>query len=368
MENKEQYEKLVCSLAAKAVIGKRDDYPFVIKPIPDSDEQGQLDPRVYRVQQQQAQAMASMERTIPDPSDMTKFVSTIRAMFGWVNEDITETKVDTTYKTIEGSNGPIPLRIYTPIQEGSLPVVVFFHGGGFIGGSVDVVENPCKALAEKAGAVVVSVDYRLAPEHAFPAGLTDCFETVQWVYKHAEEIQADPHKIAVSGDSAGGNLATVCALMDRDKGTNMIKYQALIYPTVNMADVEIEDFKWSLDQYDIRNHQEFIVPSVQGLGQMSEMILNMYLQNNAEPTNPYFSPLLAEDLRGMPETLIVVAEFDYLRLECEAYARKLTRAGVATKLIQYNGVDHAFIDKSGLYPQAEDCLHEIAKDIKRIFL
>ena len=180
-----------------------------------------------------------------DPSDMTGFVKGMRAMMGWNNDDVTKTKVETTYKTIDGTNGPIPLRIYTPTNEGILPAVVFFHGGGFMGGSVDVVENPCKALAEKAGAVVVSVDYRLAPEHSFPAGLTDCFDTVKWVYEQAEDIRVNSQQIAVSGDSAGGNLATVCALMDHEKGTGMIKFQALIYPTVNMSAAPTEDLSWS---------------------------------------------------------------------------------------------------------------------------
>lgn len=367
MDNKEQYGKLVSLLEENTVVSKRDNYDYAVKPIPDSDALGQLDSRVYDVQMQQAAAMASAERPSFDPSDTPTFVKTIRAMFGWKNEDITVTQIDTVYKVINGASSSIPIRIYSPSVEGRLPVVVFFHGGGFIGGTVDVVENPCKALAEKAGAVVVSVDYRLAPEHAFPAGLNDCFAAVQWVYEHADEIGADPQQIAVAGDSAGGNLAAVCSLMDRDQGTNMIKYQALIYPTVNMGAVETEDFKWRLDEYDIRNHRELIMAGVEGIGGMSNLIVNLYLQNNAESSDPYFAPLLAADLSGMPETLIVTAEYDYLRLECEAYARKLTRSGVATKLIQYNGMDHAFLDKTGLYPQAEDCVHEISKDIKRIF-
>ncbi|MFD0697744.1 alpha/beta hydrolase [Paenibacillus sp. GCM10027628] len=367
MDNKEPYATLVSLLEENAVVVKRNNYDYVVKPIPDSDAEGQLDPRVHRVQQQQAEAMASADRPIFDPSDIPNFVKTMRAVFGWKNDDVTRSEIATVYKTIDGTNGPIPLRIYTPAREGRMPAVVFFHGGGFLAGTVGVVENPCKALAEKAGAVVVSVDYRLAPEHAFPAGLTDCFESVQWVYEHAGEIGVNPQQIAVSGDSAGGNLATVCALMDRDKGTGMIQYQALIYPTVNMVGVETEDFKWSLDEYDIRNHHELIVAGVKGLGGMGNLILDLYLQNNAEPTDPYVAPLLAEHLSGMPETLIVTAEYDYLRLECESYARKLSRSGVSTKLIQYNGMDHAFLDKTGLYPQAEDCVNEIAKEMKRIF-
>lgn len=145
------------------------------------------------------------------------------------------------------------------------------------------------------------------------------------------------------------------------------RYQALIYPTVNMGAVETEDFQWSLDEYDIRKQRELIIAGIEGLGAGSGLLLNLYLQNRTEPTDPFVAPLLANDLKGMPETLIVTAEYDFLRIEDEAYARELARSGVATKLIQYSGMDHAFMDKLGLYPQAEDCMNEIAKDIRRIF-
>lgn len=236
-----------------------------------------------------------------------------------------------------------------------------------IGGSLKTVENPCKALAEKADAVVVSVDYRLAPEHAYPAGLTDCFDAVKWVFGHAAEIGVNPQQIAVCGDSAGGNLATVCAMMDRDRGSGMIKFQALIYPSVNMAGVQTEDFEWSIEQYTVHNHRELIIPALEGLKQGGSFFQDMYLQKQTNPEHPYVSPLLADDLNGLPESLVIVAEYDFLRLEDEAYARKLFRSGVPTRIIRYSGMDHAFIDKIGLYPQAEDCMEEIAEAVKRRF-
>ncbi|WP_338752341.1 alpha/beta hydrolase [Bacillus sp. FJAT-52991] len=367
MSNATSYVNLVSKLSEEIQAVKKRGFDFIAKPIPDSDAIGELDPRVLQVTLQAAEKMAAMENKPFDPSDTMSFVKGLRAMMGWNNDDVTKSKVETTYKTIDGTNGPIPLRIYTPSNEGVLPAIVFFHGGGFIGGSVDVVENPCKALAEKAGAVVISVDYRLAPEHPYPAGLTDCFESVTWVYEHAEEIRVNPEQIAVSGDSAGGNLATVCALMDIEKGTGMIKLQALIYPTVNMANVQTEDFNWSLDQYEIRNHSELITPMIKGLAESGDLFFKLYLQNNAEIIDPHVSPLLSDQLSSMPQTLIAIAEFDYLKVECEAYAAKLARSGVPTKLIQYNGTDHAFMDKIGLYPQAEDLMNEIAKEVKRVF-
>lgn len=367
MKGNNRYEDLVKELGRHARVKKVDGYECVIKPIPGIEASGRLDPRVYEVQLRGQQAIKDNPMPQLAPGD-PGFIGQMRAMMGWENKDITASQIETEFKTITGTYGDIPLRIYKPsvIHGQKRPAVVFFHGGGFIGGSVDVVENPCKALAEKAEAVVVSVDYRLAPEHPFPAGVTDCFESVKWVYDHAEELGVDPSFICVSGDSAGGNMAAVCSLMDRDQGTDMIRYQALIYPTVNMAGAETEDFRWSLGAYDIREHEELIMPGLMGMKGSGDLIPNFYLPEGADKHNPYFSPLLAENLSRQPETLIIAAEYDYLRIEDEAYAAKLARFGVPTRYIRYNGMDHAFLDKTGLYPQAEDCLNEISKDIRRL--
>lgn len=367
MNTAEHADALVSKLGEKTEETERDGYRFTVKPIPDSDAAGPLDPRVYDVLREQAMPPFSHVERRMEAEDVRQ----MRAMMGWPNTPVHRTEVETVCRTIHGTNGPIPLRIYTPEGEGPeapRPAVVFFHGGGFIGGTVDVMENPCRALAEKAGAVVVSADYRLAPEHAFPAGLTDCFETVQWVHRHARELGADPSRIAVAGDSAGGNLAAVCAMMDRDRGTKMIRFQALVYPTVNVSGTETEDFRWSEEAYDIPEHRdrELILGGLHGLGGSFPGLVELYLQGTTESTHPYVSPLLAESLGDLPETLIVTAEFDYLRLEEEAYARKLARSGVPVRMIRYNGTDHAFLDKLGLYPQAEDCLNEIAKEMRRV--
>lgn len=339
-----------------------------IKRIPDSESGGELDPKVYEIlnrSKRDADEGGKASNSQIGPESFS--IEQLRGLMGWENTDITQTAIKTVYREIIGTNGSIPVRIYSPATEGVHPCVLFFHGGGFIGGSLKTVENPCKALAEKANAIVVSVDYRLAPEHAFPAGLTDCFDAVEWVFRHADEIGVNPKQIAVCGDSAGGNLATVCAMMDRDRGSGIIKFQALIYPTVNMAGVQTDDFEWSIEQYTINNHHELIIPALEGLKQGGSFMQDMYLQKKTELDNPYVSPLLADDLTDMPEAMVIVAEYDYLRLEGEAYARKLSRSGVQTELICYNGMDHAFIDKIGLYPQAEHCMEEIAAAIKRLF-
>lgn len=359
----ETYGDLICMLKERLSTRMIGEVEYVEKRIPDSDEEGILDPRVVQLKREEEKAgkgpgaFSALSALSPEefPVDL------IRSKMGYPNLDLS-TNIRTEHRMIDGHHGEIPIRIYSPIEGDQLPAVVYFHGGGFFGGSLDAVENPCKALAEKAGAVVISVGYRLAPEHPFPAGATDCYDAVHWVHQHASALRVHPDQVAVAGDSAGGNLATVCALADKMGRKGMIKYQALIYPKVNLAD----DFPWSLDEYTINNHHDLIMPLLEGLRGMGGIVNALYLKGGTAPENPLVSPLLSEDLQGMPKTLIITAEYDYLRLEGEAYARKLGEAGVESKVIRYNGMDHAFIDKFGVYPQAEDCIDEIAKDIRKL--
>lgn len=219
-----------------------------------------------------------------------------------------------------------------------------------------------KPLAEKAGAVVVSVDCRLAPEYPDPAGLTDCLDAVTWVHTHAKELGVDPMRLAVAGDSAGGNLSAACAIMDRDRKGGMIALQAHIYPTVDLACAPRDEYRWDLSEYSIKHQRELIESMILTLRADACRLHRAYLQGN-DPTDPLVSPLYVPDATGLAPALILTAEYDALRLEAEAFARKLTRAAVRTRVIRYCGIDHAFVDKVGLYPQAEDCTKEIAVEI-----
>lgn len=219
-----------------------------------------------------------------------------------------------------------------------------------------------KPLAEKAGAVVVSVDCRLAPEYPYPAGLTDCLDAVTWVHTHAKELGVDPMRLAVAGDSAGGNLSAACAIMDRDRKGGMIALQAHIYPTVDLACAPRDEYRWDLSEYSIKHQRELIESMILTLRADACRLHRAYLQGN-DPTDPLVSPLYVPDATGLAPALILTAEYDALRLEAEAFARKLTRAAVRTRMIRYCGIDHAFVDKVGLYPQAEDCTKEIAVEI-----
>jgi acetyl esterase len=337
-----------------------------IKRIPDSDQQDDLDPRVLKVL-----GSRKIGSLFPEPirtgslDPKTVDLREIRASMGWPNIDVTAGGIHTEERDIPATDLPIPIRIYSPEKSSKMPAVVFFHGGGFIGGTVKAVENPCKALAEKAGAVVVSVDYRLAPEHPFPEGLVDCFNAVTWVCENARELNIDAKGITVAGDSVGGNFSAACAIMDRDRKTGMIALQALIYPTVDLVCRPCKEYTWDLSEYNIKHHSELIEGVISALRGDVGPLRSFYLQGH-DAGDPLVSPLYVADASGLPPVLILTAEYDALRLEAEAFARKLTRACVRTRLIRYRGMDHAFMDKIGLYPQAEDCIEEIAGEIRRL--
>jgi acetyl esterase len=228
---------------------------LLIKKIPDSDVEEDFDPRVLQAQLEQARVQVLAPKPESEILDIEYFpIREVRANTSWPNTDVSTREIATTFRIIQGGQVDIPVRIYSPKGTRALPAVVFFHGGGFITGSVQLVEDPCKALADKAGAVVISVDYRLAPEHPFPAGLTDCFDAVKWAFHHAGEIGVNPVQIAVAGDSAGGNLATVCALIDRDMKAGMIHYPGLVYPLVNFGNQPVGDHEWRFDEYTSTPH------------------------------------------------------------------------------------------------------------------
>lgn len=361
------YLELVQQLAEQTEMVEENSVQKITKAIPDYEIDGELDPRVLLTLTKAFEKRGNSEKV-----DWTKVgindipIEAMRSSMGWSNKNVTTTEITTKLLTIEGENGQIPVRVYSPKQVKNMPAIIYFHGGGFIGGTLKTVQNPCKALAEKANAVVISVDYRLAPEHPFPAGLVDCFDSVKWVYSNSEQFRINRDQLTVCGDSAGGNLATVCALLDKVNQTNMIKYQALIYPVVNLHSDETEDYKWDIEAYNIINDKEIIHFTINSLKDLSPLLDKLYLQGK-DSSDPYVSPILSENLSLMPEALIITAEYDALRLEAEAYAKKMAREGVNTTLIEYKGMDHAFIDKIGLYPQAEDCMNEIAKGIKNFF-
>jgi acetyl esterase len=235
----------------------------------------------------------------------------------------------------------IPLRAYRPIgaREGPLPCLIYYHGGGWVLGDIETVDNLCRRIANASGCVVVSVGYRHAPETKFPGPLDDCFEAVAFVVREADSLGVDGSRIAVGGDSAGGNLAAAVAIKARDVGAPEIRFQLLAYP--------ITDF-----QFDTPSYHE----NAEGYGLSREMMIwywDQYLARPEDGKSPLASPLKAENLVGLPPALIITAGFDVLRDEGLAYADRLKAAGVPATVQHYPGMIHGFLQMADSFDQGK---------------
>jgi acetyl esterase len=224
----------------------------------------------------------------------------------------------------------IPVRVYRPQTEHPAPVVVFLHGGGWVTGTLDTHDPYCRALATEAGVVVVSVDYRLAPEHKFPAGLEDCSEAAEWVLRHAEELGGDSARVLVGGDSAGGTLATVVALLLRGReDLPRLAGQILLYPTTGYYDPPTRSYLENAEGYGLTRRGMI-------------WFWDHYLNDRSEAADFRVAPLLAPSLAGLPPAFVVTAEYDILRDEGQAYAKRLEESGVEVTHVYAEGMNHGF--------------------------
>ncbi len=246
-------------------------------------------------------------------------------------------------RVLEGPGGPLSVRLYRLHGDGAGPLVVYFHGGGWTIGGIDTHDAVCQQLAVGTPAVVVSVDYRLAPEHPFPAALEDAEVATAWAAAHAEELGGDG-RLVVAGDSAGGNLAAVVARHARDKGGPSIDFQLLLYP--------VTDLTCSHPSYEENGEGNLLTRN------LMELFISSYL-SGADPGDPDVSPLLAADLAGLPPAHVVTAEFDPLRDEGEAYARRLAEAGVAASFTRYEGTIHYFLAMDGIFDESRRAMAEV---------
>jgi acetyl esterase len=304
-----------------------------------------LDPLARKLLDQLAQSgMPSLE-TMP--------VAQARAMFAALSmpqsEKVALARVED--RRIPGPAGEIPVRIYTPEGQGPLPVLVFFHGGGWVIGNLETHDDICRVLARAVPALVVSVDYRLAPEHPFPAAVEDSYAALGWVAENAAAIGGDPARLAVGGDSAGGNLAAVVSLLARDRGGPRIAHQLLIYPVTDMRG----------DSVSMREN---------GTGYFLTHDLMTWFSNHyvsaQERLLPHASPLLAPDLAGLPPATVITAEFDPLRDEGESYAARLREFGVPAEHTRYDGMIHGFFTML-MFRQAQEAIESATSALRRSF-
>jgi len=235
--------------------------------------------------------------------------------------------------TAQGPAGDIPVRVYRPEGAAPLPLLLWYHGGGFVIGDLDTADRTARKLAVGSGALVVSIDYRLAPEHPAPASADDCLTALRWIIEHAADLGSDASRVAVGGDSAGGNLAAVTALAARDEGIPL-RHQLLVYP--------VTDCTMSSASY-TDNADGYLLTA-----DSMDWFIGHYLSGGADAKDPRVSPLYADDVSGVAPAFVVTAEFDPLRDEGEAYAERLRDAGVDVELRRFDGQIHGFVALSGV--------------------
>ncbi len=253
---------------------------------------------------------------------------------------------------IPGPYRPIPARVYTPDLPGPLPVAVSFHGGGWVIGTLEIDDYRCQNLARDAGCVVVGIDYCMAPEHPFPAPVEECYAATAWVSEHAAELGADPRRLAVTGNSAGANLAAAVALMARDRGGPAIGFQLLNYPVTD-SDLTRPSYR--------ENGLGYGLTTV-AMG----WFLDQYLPDPASRTNPYALPIHAADLSGLPPALVITCEYDVLRDEGEAYGEALQAAGNRVEISRYAGMPHGFLSMLPLCPESGVAMAEGARAMRSV--
>jgi len=247
----------------------------------------------------------------------------------------------------------IPIRAYVNSTRICLPALVYFHGGGWVLGDLDGVDWVCRSLTVATGCAVFSVGYRLAPESKFPTPAEDCYQVTKWLVENASTQGLDPNRVAVGGDSAGGNLAAAVCLMARDRRGPVLVHQLLIYPITNHA-------------FNTKSYRDYANGYYLTTEDM-RWFWNHYLREETDGSNPYASPLVAKNLSGLPPALVVTAGFDPLRDEGEAYSARLQEAGVNSRLIRFDSMVHGFLDFTDL-KQTRQAIDESALELRRVFL
>ena len=252
---------------------------------------------------------------------------------------------------IPGPSADLPIRIYRPTTNQSAPAIVYFHGGGWVLNFLDIYDASLARLANESGATIISVNYQKAPEHPFPIPFDDCYATLLWVIAHADELNIDPARIGVSGDSAGANLASGVAIKARDNNISLA-FQLLIYPC-NDRDFETDSYLKNATGYGLST-------------QAMKWFWDQYLQGTQHDTNPYAVPMNAQSLKNVAPSIIITAQYDPLISDGEKYAELLRRDGVKVIYKEYAGMIHGFFTNMAVTPTARESINFAAGEIKKL--
>ncbi|WP_354683556.1 alpha/beta hydrolase [Cupriavidus necator] len=304
----------------------------------------------------QARAVLEAMAAMPSPDFSTlraaDYRAALAAMPAFAPGDTIAAQHDLT---IEGAAGPLRARLYRPDDSAALPLVVYFHGGGFVVCGLDSHDNICRGLARRSGALVLSVDYRLAPEARFPAAAGDAVAAVRWAAAQAARLGADPARIAVAGDSAGGNLAAVACQQLRGSGI-ALRHQLLLYPYLDCTDAATAS----------ASYRECAAGYFLSAAEL-DWYRAQYLANTADAADVRASPLHQRDLHGLPPATIITAEFDPLRDQGEAYGEALQRAGGSATVHRWPGQFHGFVSMQGMIDAASHALDAAAASLRQAF-
>lgn len=336
-----------------------DGVEIIYKPVPDDDRENVLDPRVLEIAKRKAQVLFSKGR-VKEYS-----LSKERYRPDKVSYDITTTKINCKEQLVEIDNHYIDTYIYqSEDQKSNVPILIYLHGGGFTAGDMKLFVNQMKFIAEQSGATVIFPEYRLAPECPFPAAIEDAAGIVRWAYNNAESLNGDKNKIAVAGDSAGGNLTNCCIIKDTNK---IIKLGIELYPACDSDQIGNGEYEWSYDMYPvIEEHKEFAYSRIDRIKNGGQLLKKLYVHNKTSMKDPLVSANYLDDFSIFPKMIIMSSEYDFLRVSSDIFVKKCKEANVDITSIHYQGCDHGFLDLIGIEPQAEDACLEIAKALRQL--
>ncbi len=355
---KEYDERLVQLIREKTYTENVDGIEIIMKPVPDDDREHCVDPRVVETTK-----IKMNVKSLDRKAKFTLYGTRVRP--DKVSYDITTTNVDESEDLLE-VNGDHFIDVYTLTPENYVegrPVLLYLHGGAYMSGDMNEFRMAMRFVCEQSGCKVIFPEYRLAPENPYPAGIEDCYATLEYIYANAEKLGVDGSKIMVGGDSAGGGMTNSC--LYKDKENHHIHYAYEYYSAFdgNFAKYEA---KYSDDLFPVIPEHKIYAQNRIDRIRYSGNANDLYLHGKISPEEPIVSIMSCESLEWLPEMTVVCGEYDFLRMISDEFVKRATEDGVKVRSLRYLGCDHGFMEKVGILPQAEEVLLDMANVLKNL--